>query len=54
VVTISAEAVFEQELEFFRQEEETAQQHFFACLAVRELAASDTEVLTAMNTTPLF
>jgi hypothetical protein len=54
VVTTTAEAAFEQELEIFRKEEETAQQHFFAYLSVRELAASDIEVLRAMNTTPLF
>lgn len=54
MVTIRAEAAFEQELEIFRKEEETAQQHFFAYLSVREFAASDTEVLRAMNTTPLF
>jgi hypothetical protein len=54
VVTITVEAAFEQELEIFRKEEETAQQHFFAYLSVRELAASDVEVLRAMNTTPLF
>jgi hypothetical protein len=54
VVTITAQAAFEQELEIFRKEEETAQQHFFAYLAVRELAASDATVLRAMNTTPLF
>lgn len=54
VVTITVEAAFEQELEIFRKEEETAQQHFFAYLSVRELAASDVDVLKAMNTTPLF
>jgi hypothetical protein len=43
VVTIIAEAAFEQELEIFRKEEETAQQHFFAYLSVREHAASDIE-----------
>jgi hypothetical protein len=40
VVTIIAEAAFEQELEIFRKEEETAQQHFFAYLSVREHAAT--------------
>jgi hypothetical protein len=54
VVTIIAEAAFEQALEIFRKEEETAQQHFFAYLSVREHAASGIEVLRAMNTTPLF
>lgn len=54
MVTIIAEAAFEQELEIFRKEEETAQQHFFAYLSVREHAASNIEVLRAMNTTPLF
>lgn len=49
-----AEAAFEQELEIFRKEEETAQQHFFAYLSVREHAASDIEVLRAMNTAALF
>jgi hypothetical protein len=53
-VTITSQAAFEQELEIFRKEEEAAQQQFFAYLSVRELAASDTEVLRAMNTTPLF
>ena len=53
-MTITAEAAFEQELEVFRKEEEISQQQFFAYLSVRELAASDTEVLRAMNTTPLF
>jgi len=36
VVTITAEAAFEQALEIFRKEEETAQQHFFAYLSVRD------------------
>jgi hypothetical protein len=35
-VTITAEAAFEQALEIFRKEEETAQQHFFAYLSVRD------------------
>jgi hypothetical protein len=45
---------FEEELEVFRTEEETAQQYFFAYLSVRSLAASDTNVLINMNNTPLF
>jgi AbiU2 len=53
-VTKTAEAAFEQELEIFRTEEETAQQHFFAYLSVREFAVSNHDVVKAMNTTPLF
>jgi hypothetical protein len=53
-VTKTAEAAFEQELEIFRTEEETVQQHFFAYLSVREFAASNHDVVKAMNTTPLF
>ena len=34
-------ASFEDELEVFRTEEETAQQYFFAYLSVLSLAASD-------------
>ncbi|MGC0391118.1 hypothetical protein [Bradyrhizobium sp. USDA 241] len=45
---------FEEELEVFRTEEETAQQHFFAYLSVRTLAASDEGVLNNIKTTPLF
>ncbi len=45
---------FETELEIFRTEEETAQQYFFSYLSVRSLAAKNTAVLAAMNTTPLF
>jgi hypothetical protein len=45
---------FEEELEVFRTEEETAQQHFFAYLSVRSLAATDENVLRNMNSTPLF
>jgi hypothetical protein len=45
---------FEEELEVFRTEEEAAQQHFFAYLSVRALAASDQAVLANMNSTPLF
>jgi AbiU2 len=45
---------FENELEVFRTEEETAQQYFFAYLSVRSLAASDENVLQNMNSTPLF
>ena len=47
-------ASFEDELEVFRTEEETAQQYFFAYLSVRSLAASDEDVLQNMNSTPLF
>jgi len=53
-VTTTAEAAFGRELEIFRKEEETAQQHFFAYLSLREFAASNNDVLKAMNTTPLF
>lgn len=45
---------FEDELEVFRTEEETAQQYFFAYLSVRSLAANDENVLQNMNSTPLF
>jgi hypothetical protein len=45
---------FEDELEVFRTEEETAQQYFFAYLSVRSLAASDADVLANMNNTALF
>src|SRR5271168_5073785 len=45
---------FEEELEVFRTEEETAQQYFCAYLSVRSLAASDGNVLANMNNTPLF
>ncbi len=53
-MTTTAEAAFGRELEIFRKEEETAQQHFFAYLSLREFAASNNDVLKAMNTTPLF
>jgi len=45
---------FETELEIFRTEEETAQQYFFCYLSVRSLAAKNSAVLAATNTTPLF
>jgi hypothetical protein len=45
---------FAEELEIFRTEEEEAQQAFFAYLSVRSLAATDQDVLTNMNNTPLF
>lgn len=45
---------FEEELEIFRTEEESAQQHFFAFLSVRTLAGTDEGVLRNMNSTPLF
>jgi AbiU2 len=45
---------FEQELEVFRTEEEAAQQFFFAYLSVKNLAATDGNVLANMNNTPLF
>jgi hypothetical protein len=45
---------FEEELEVFRTEEEAAQQYFFAYLSVKNLAASDGDVLANMNNTPLF
>lgn len=45
---------FEEELEVFRTEEEAAQQYFFAYLSVKNLAASDDDVLANINNTPLF
>jgi hypothetical protein len=49
-----AETKFEEELEIFRTEEETAQQYFFSYLSVRSLAAENKAVLDVMNTAPLF
>jgi hypothetical protein len=49
-----AMTVFEEELEVFRTEEESAQQFFFAWLSVKDIAASDGNVLANMNSTPLF
>jgi AbiU2 len=48
------QTAFEEELEVFRTEEETAQQYFFCYLSVRTLAAKNPAVLEAMNRTPLF
>ncbi len=45
---------FQQELEVFGAEEEAAQQAFFAYLSVRNLAASDQDVLTNMQSNALF
>src|SRR2546428_7556796 len=53
-VDVVVQTQFETELEIFRTEEETAQQYFFSYLSVRSLAAKNTAVLAAMNTTPLF
>ncbi len=50
----TTEVPFEQELEIFRKDEETAQQHFFAYLSLREFSASNKDILKAMNMTPLF
>jgi hypothetical protein len=47
-------ALFEDELEVFHTEEETAQQYFFSYLGVRSLVATNAEVLRIMNATPLF
>ena len=52
-MTKTADAAFGEELGIFRTEDETAQQPFFAYLSARELAASNHDVLEAMNT-PLF
>jgi hypothetical protein len=53
-LNIVVQTQFEIELEIFRTEEETAQQYFFCYLSVRSLAAKNADVLTAMNTAPLF
>jgi hypothetical protein len=50
----SGETIFGQELEVFRKEKETAQQYFFAYLAIRDLAAREEAILHFMNDTPLF
>jgi AbiU2 len=50
----AADTEFGRELEIFRQEEETAQQYFFAYLAIRDLAAGDKDMLRLLNSTPLF
>lgn len=50
----SGETAFGQELEVFRKEEESAQQYFFAYLAIRNLAARDERVLRSLNTASLF
>ena len=44
----------EQELEIFRREEEAAQQHFFAYLALHRVPADGETILNALNRTPLF
>ncbi len=50
----AADTAFGRELEVFRTEEETAQQYFFAYLAIRKAGASDKEVLAALNANPMF
>lgn len=45
---------FTDELEVFRKEQNTAQQMFFAWLAMRATTAEDREVLRCVNNTPLF
>jgi hypothetical protein len=45
---------FENELEIFRTEEETAQQYFFSYLSIRDLAGKNDDVLNVINTTQLF
>lgn len=45
---------FENELEIFRKEEESAQQFFFSYLSVRTLAASSPHVLRTINENALF
>jgi hypothetical protein len=50
----SGDSAFGQELEVFRTEEETAQQCFFAYLAIRETAARDEAVLRFLDTASLF
>lgn len=44
----------EKELEIFRREEEAAQQHFFAYLALHKVPSQDEAALKALNRTPLF
>jgi hypothetical protein len=44
----------EKELELFRRDEEAAQQHFFAYLALHKFPSEDEAVLNALNRTPLF
>src|SRR5215216_2179052 len=46
--------IFSNELEVFRQEEEVAQQYFFAWLQMRTEFASDEKLLERINDTPLF
>ena len=50
----AADTPFGQELEVFRKEQETAQQYFFAYLAIRAAAAGDEKVLAFLNTNPMF
>ncbi len=50
----SDDTAFGQELEVFRKEEQSAQQFFFAYLAIRSEAASDKQILKLLNTAPLF
>lgn len=48
------ESELEKELEIFRREEEAAQQHFFAYLALHKIPSEDKVALKALNRTPLF
>jgi AbiU2 len=50
---VSADALFERELEVFRIESETAAQFFYAYLAVHALAGAETSVYNLLNTAPL-
>lgn len=45
---------FENELEIFRVEQETAQQYFFSYVSLRGIAASNSDVLKSMNAATLF
>lgn len=50
----SPEAEFEQELEVFRREAESAVQFFYAWLSVHQVASRNEEVKDLLNTAPLF
>jgi hypothetical protein len=52
--TAPAPPTFEQELEMFRGEEESAQQYFFGYLATQLVPARNPEVLEKMRETPMF
>lgn len=45
---------FENELVIFHVEHETAQQYFFSYVSLQAIAASNSDVLSSMNATPLF